>query len=73
MDNVMNKLEYINEKAIENPQEFINECEKKYERIIDLRSTSNRDFTKKSYRILNKESTFLCIKTCFFHKIIRKI
>ncbi len=31
----MNKLEIINDKAINNPQEFINECEEKYERIID--------------------------------------
>ena len=30
----MNKLEYINDKAINNPQEFINECEKRYEEII---------------------------------------
>ena len=30
----MNKLEYINDKAINNPQEFINECEGRYEKII---------------------------------------
>ncbi len=35
MDNVMNKLEYINEKVINNPQDFINECENRYEKIID--------------------------------------
>lgn len=35
MDNVMNKLKYINEKALNNPQEFINECEERYKRIID--------------------------------------
>ena len=35
MDNVMNKLEYINEKVINNPQDFINECESRYEKIID--------------------------------------
>lgn len=45
----------------------------KYERITDLRPTSNRDFIEKSYRILNKESAFLGIKTCFFHKMIMKI
>ena len=31
----MNKLEYINDKAINNPQEFINECEGRYEKIIN--------------------------------------
>ena len=43
----MNKLEYINDKAINNPQEFINECEKRYEEIISeitekIVSTKNR-------------------------------
>ena len=27
MDNVMNKLECINEKALSNPNDFISECE----------------------------------------------
>ncbi len=31
----MNKLEIINVKAINEPQEFINECEKRYEKIIE--------------------------------------
>ena len=31
----MNKLEYINNKALNNPHEFIDECEERYERIID--------------------------------------
>ncbi len=35
MDNIINKIECINEKAINNPQDFINECEKRYEKIID--------------------------------------
>ncbi len=35
MDNAIKKLEYINEKATENPQEFINECEERYKKIID--------------------------------------
>ncbi len=35
MDNVMNKLEYINERALENPNDFINECEDKYRKTID--------------------------------------
>ena len=35
MDNVMNKLEYINRKAFENPKEFIEECEEGYQEIIN--------------------------------------
>lgn len=35
MDNVMNKLEYINRKAFENPQDFIEECEERYQEIIN--------------------------------------
>lgn len=35
MDNVMNKLEYINRKAFENPQDFIGECEERYQEIIN--------------------------------------
>ncbi len=31
-----NKLEYINERAKTNPENFINECEERYEKIIDL-------------------------------------
>lgn len=34
MDNMMNKLEYINKKALENPNEFIEECEERYQKII---------------------------------------
>ncbi len=35
MDNMMNKLEYINQKAFENPKEFIEECEEGYQKIIN--------------------------------------
>lgn len=35
MDNVMNTLECINKKALNNSQEFINECEAEYKKIID--------------------------------------
>ena len=35
MDNMMNKLEYINRKAFENPQDFIEECEERYQEIIN--------------------------------------
>lgn len=35
MDNVMSKLEYINQKAFENPEKFIEECEEKYREIIN--------------------------------------
>lgn len=35
MDNVMNKLEYINKRALENPNDFIKECEDKYRKTID--------------------------------------
>ena len=45
MDNVMNTLECINKKALNNSQEFINECEAEYKKIID----------KIVYRILNED------------------
>lgn len=35
MDNVMNKLEYINKKVLDNPQDFIEECEERYQEIIN--------------------------------------
>lgn len=35
MENLINKLEYVNENALKNPQEFVNLCEKRYEKIID--------------------------------------
>ncbi len=35
MDNVINKLEYINERALDNTQDFINECEERYKKIIE--------------------------------------
>ncbi len=35
MDNVMNKLEYINKKVLDNPQDFIEECEESYQEIIN--------------------------------------
>lgn len=35
MTELKNKLEFINEKASENPKEFIDACEKEYESIID--------------------------------------
>ena len=36
MDNVMNKLECINEKALSNPNDFISECEERYEKVIEI-------------------------------------
>ncbi|MBR5247068.1 MAG: nucleoside kinase [Clostridia bacterium] len=35
MDNIINQLELINEKARISPQSFISDCEEKYEKIID--------------------------------------
>ena len=35
MENLINKLEYVNEKALNEAQDFINQCEKRYEKIID--------------------------------------
>lgn len=35
MANLKNKLEYINDRAVSDPVEFINECEERYEKIIN--------------------------------------
>lgn len=35
MANLKNKIEYINDRAVSDPVEFINECEERYEKIID--------------------------------------
>lgn len=35
MENLKNKIEYINDRAEADPVDFINECEERYEKIID--------------------------------------
>lgn len=36
MADLKNKLEYINDRAVSRPVDFINECEERYQKIIDL-------------------------------------
>ncbi len=71
MDNLMNKLEYINERVSLSPQTFINECEERYEKIIG--EIAERIITEEGREIVMLAGPSSAGKTTTARKIKEKL
>ena len=71
MDNLMNKLEYINERVSLSPQTFIKECEERYEKIIN--EIAERIITEEGREIVMLAGPSSAGKTTTARKIKEKL